>query len=174
MFWRICAVWALVLVTVLVARPYLSERIVQVESGFMPSIGDAVSLPSTFRTTDGRIVPALGRVGSTFILVTWVGCPICKRELNSYPGLLQMAGESGFTTRMLVAPTQSEEDNKWFLDRVPGDAAVVWDTLQIASSILQARVTPSIVIVTSDGVIEEVFYPSGGEWPVTTKMLADL
>ena len=121
--------------------------------------------------TDG--LPALGEEGSTFILVTWAGCPACRRELSSYSELLKMARASGFTTRMLVAPAQATDDNQWFLDRIPGDAAVVWDTLQVGSSILQARVTPSIVIVTSDGVVEAVFHPSGGEWPVTVDMLAD-
>ena len=157
---------------IVVVSSYFSEELVQVNFEPMPTIGEAVDLPPTFGTIDGRVVPALGRVGSTFILVTSVGCPVCQRELSSYPGLLRMARESGFTTRMLVRPTQSAEENQWFLERVPDDAAVVWDTLRVASSILQVRVTPSAVIVTSDGIIKQVFHPSREEWPVTADMLA--
>ena len=176
MFWRICAVWALLLGTIVIVRPYFSRQLVlaseaerlAMESEAMPIIGEVVDLPSTLATIDGQTIPTLGRAASTFMLVTWAGCPVCRREWNSYPEILQMARESGYTTRMLIAPSQSAEDNQWFLDRLPSDQAVVWDTLQIAVSMLQVRVTPSIVIVSPDSVIENVFHPSGDMWPVTS------
>lgn len=171
MFWRVCTVWALALGTFVVVRPYFAGPVVQVTSESMPLIGETVDLPSSLGTIDGRTISALGESGSTFFLVTWVGCSVCKRELTSYPELLRMASASGLTTRMLILPTQSAEENRWFLDRVPDDAAVVWDTLQVASSNLRVRVTPSVVVVTSDGVVQAAFHPSEGRWPITADML---
>src|SRR5690606_16408181 len=89
-FWRVCAIWALILGSYVVARPYLSERDIPDAELGLPSVGDTLDLPATIMTTAGRTVPVLG-AGKTLFLITWAGCPTCKRELSSYPDLLKIA-----------------------------------------------------------------------------------
>jgi len=168
-FWRVCAVWALVLGSYAVARPYLTDRGGSDPEPDLPSVGDTLDLPTTLTTVAGLPVPTLA-ADRTLFLITWAGCPTCKRELSSYPQLLEMAEQHGFATRMLVLPAQPN-DNAWYLERAPSRAIVIFDTLRVGVDGLRARVTPSIVIVGANGVVEAAYSPSRA-WPVTSEMLA--
>jgi hypothetical protein len=167
-FWKICGVWALVLVSFALARPYLfpMEMEVAVPEGYLPNTGETLTLPDSLLTTSGDALPALENTGQTLFLVTSASCPACKRELTagSFHELLNAAGEGDVATRMLVIPAGSEETD-WYMNRVPS-APIVLDTMDLAITRLRARVTPSVVLVNPD---RRVIFAEG--WPVTWEVI---
>jgi len=165
-FWKVCAVWALVLGSIAVARPGFESVPVQAA---MPAVGQTVTLPPSLTTVSGEVIPAMAGSEETLFLVTSAGCAACRRELPSYADFLTVAGEMGFAPRMLVTPS-SPTDTDWFLRHAPKSAYVVLDTLGVAVSGLGVGVTPSVVMVSPTGTVSDVFWPSRG-WPVTPEML---
>lgn len=168
LFWKICGVWALVLVSFALARPYLfpMEMEVAVPEGYLPSTGQTVTLPDTLLTSSGNALPALRNSGETLFLVTSASCPACKEELTagSFHELLNAADEGDVATRMLVIPAGTEETD-WFMNRVPSTPIVV-DTMDLAIARLRTRVTPSVVVVNPD---RRVTFAQG--WPVTWEVI---
>lgn len=168
-FWKICGVWALVLVSFALARPYLfpMQMEVAVPEGYLPSTGETLTLPDSLLTTTGDALPALENTGQTLFLVTSASCPACKRELTagSFHELLNAADEGDVATRMLVIPAGSEETD-WYMNRVPSTAPIVLDTMDLAITKLRSRVTPSVVVV---GPGRHVSFAEG--WPVTWEVI---
>lgn len=167
-FWKVCAVWALFLGSIVVIRPMIgaSQPRSTSQPVPMPAQGDKVDMPANVQTTSGATIPTLSAdTAETLFLVTWTGCAICKRDLPTFGDLLSSAQAAGIAVRMLVTPG-TPADNEWFLDRVPEGDVVVFDTMQLALSGLKAMVTPSVVIVSSKGVVDAAFSPSSGKWPL--------
>jgi hypothetical protein len=139
----------------------------------MPSVGERVELPTTLTTQAGEVIPAIVKDRKTFFLIISTSCPVCQREVvTHYPSLLPMVEANGFALRMVAIPS-SPVDDEWFFERIPPETRLVLDTLGIARNALRVRVTPSVVIVASDGTVEAVFSPSR-EWPITEELLAQL
>jgi len=67
-FWRVCAVWALVLGSYAVARPYLTDRGGSDPEPDLPSVGDTLDLPTTLTTVAGLPVPTLAADRTLFLI----------------------------------------------------------------------------------------------------------
>jgi len=166
LFWKVCAVWGLALGSFAIARPHLfSPRMIILDSGdlpegSLPAVGDEVHLPKTFTTISDEVIPALGNDGGTIFVVTWAACSACRRGVGNLSEFLLLADEGNLTTRVLVIPGEPDETS-WFLDQLPSTARVVLDTLNLGPAVLSTRITPSVVVVKSDGRVS-----LSGEWPI--------
>lgn len=170
MFWRICAVWALLLGSFWVVRPHLFRATMRAVEQRTPSSTEQLQIPRSVLTISGTRIQTLSRDRPTFFLVTSAGCPACKRELPTYGDQLEMAKREGLEIRMLVIPGTSQE-TEWYLERVPLGVPVVLDTMRLAISNLRSGLTPSIVMVRPDGTVIDSFSPPV-DWPVTARMIS--
>lgn len=174
-FWKVCGVWALLLVAVALGRPQLPLRAVFLDrylprDSILPATGDQLTLPATLTTTTGDEIPTLSAEGPTLFLVLAAGCPACKRGLAHFPEWIRGWEAAGLVPRTLLLPG-SEEDTASFLAGLATDAHVVLDTSRVALSRLRARVTPSVVLVAADGSVVAAFSPDD-EWPPTPEAIS--
>jgi hypothetical protein len=128
--------------------------------GSLPAVGEEVHLPRTLTTISDEVIPALGNDGGTIFFVTWAACSACRREVGNLSEFLLSADEGSLTTRVLVIPGEPDETS-WFLGQLPSTARVVLDTLRLGPAVLGTRITPSVVVVKSDGRVS-----LSGEWPI--------
>jgi len=174
-FWGVCGLWALLLVSFGLARPYLPNRVVfepgpKESASILPAVGEQLLLPTHLTTMTEERIPALSAEGRTLFFVLSAGCPACRRELPRFPELLQAMTTGGVAIRTLVIPG-TVEDTRWFLDRLPYDAYAVLDTVRLAVTRLRARVSPSAILIAADGTVQGSFSPSG-EWPPSQKTVS--
>jgi len=170
-FWKICAAWCLVLLSVVALRvgaggPAPAER-----GPSMPEVGTRLQLDGGLVDADGREIEAVADSGLTVYLITSTGCAACQRELlNDYPTRVPTLAEAGHEFRW-VTMTSAPADDDWFMARVPDDAAVIIDTQGFVRGQLRVGVTPSVLVLNSDSTVVGAFSPSR-EWPVDAGTLA--
>ncbi len=165
--WKVCAVWALLLGLIIFIRPHLFPVEVVLPEGALPPEGLVLELPETVTNVSGQIIPALATEGTTLFLVTSAGCPASRRALEErkFHDLLLSAEKVGLASRLLVIPA-GDDDTEWYMDRVPSSPGLVLDTLGFSLSMLETRVTPSVVLVAPDGTVR-----FAKDWPVTWKAI---
>jgi hypothetical protein len=171
-FWQVCVLWLLGLGVYSMRQAdsslYAPDDISRLYAA-MPSVGQYVALPPTLETVKGDPLETLEADRPTLFLLAWASCQGSKQEVDTYPDIISMLTDQGIGIRVLVRPGLPEDD-EWFLNQMPANAPVVMDSMGIAQSMFQARLTPSAVVIGPDGIVKKVLVPSPSQWPITEAM----